>query len=145
MKNLILFAFTAIISVGYAQSKKNEDVPKMVTQAFEKEYPNTKVSWDIEKDGGFEAEFKLNGKNASADYNKNGTKLATEIEITQSELPKAVLTYLSTNHPKNKIKEVAKIIDSKGVITYEAELKIDGENKDLLFDAKGNFLKMMKG
>jgi hypothetical protein len=39
----------------------------VVKEAFSKEYPNTKVAWDIETDG-FEAEFKLNGKEASVDY-----------------------------------------------------------------------------
>lgn len=116
----------------------------MVTEAFAKEYPNTKVAWDIEDDG-YEAEFKLNGKDASADYDKNGNKLATEIEVSESELPTSALSYLKTNYPKNKIKETAKIIDSKNVVTYEAEIKIDGKNSDLLFDANGNFLKIVQG
>ena len=144
MKKVILLAAIAIGTVSCAQSKENNDIPKVVTAAFSKEYPNTKVDWDIEVDG-FEAEFKLNGKNASADYDKNGNKLATEIEIIESELPTAVLTYLKTNYPKSKMRETAKIIDSKNVVTYEAEIKIDGKNSDLLFDAKGSFLKIVQG
>ena len=61
MKNVILLAVMAISTVGCAQSKEKKDVPKVVTEAFAKEYPNTKVDWDIEDDG-FEAEFKINGK-----------------------------------------------------------------------------------
>jgi hypothetical protein len=144
MKKIILLAAIAISTVGCAQSKEKKEVPKVVTEAFAKEYPNTKVAWDIEDDG-FEAEFKLNGKDASADYDKNGNKLATEIEVNESELPSSVLTYLKTNYPKNKIKETAKIIDSKNVVTYEAEIKIDGKNSDLLFDANGSFLKIVEG
>ncbi|MFV8355787.1 PepSY-like domain-containing protein [Flavobacterium sp. XS1P32] len=143
MKKVILLTAIAISSVGCAQSKENKEVPKMVTEAFAKEYPNTKVDWDIEEDG-FEAEFKLNGKEASADYDKNGNKLATEIEITESELPTSALTYLKTNYPKSKIKETAKITDSTNVVTYEAEIKIDGKNSDLLFDANGSFLKIVQ-
>lgn len=143
MKKVILLTAIAISSVGCAQSKENKEVPKMVTEAFAKEYPNTKVDWDIEEDG-FEAEFKLNGKEASADYDKNGNKLATEIEITESELPASALTYLKTNYPKSKIKETAKITDSTNVVTYEAEIKIDGKNSDLLFDANGSFLKIVQ-
>ena len=143
MKKVILLAAIAISSVGCAQSKENKEVPKVVTEAFAKEYPNTKVDWDIEEDG-FEAEFKLNAKEASADYDKNGNKLATEIEITESELPASALTYLKTNYPKSKIKETAKITDSTNVVTYEAEIKIDGKNSDLLFDANGRFLKIVQ-
>lgn len=144
MRKVILLAAIAISSVACAQSKENKEVPKVVTEAFAKEYPNTKVAWDIEDDG-FEAEFKLEGKEASADYDKNGNKLATEIEIKESELPTSALAYLKTNYPKSKIKETAKIIDSKNVVTYEAEIKIDGKNSDLLFDATGKFSKIVQG
>jgi len=144
MKKVILLAAIAISTVGCAQSKEKKEVPKVVADAFAKEYPNTKVAWDIEDDG-FEAEFKLNGKDASADYDKNGNKLATEVEVSESELPSSALSYLKTNYPKSKIKETAKIIDSKNVVTYEAEIKIDGKNSDLLFDANGSFLKIVQG
>jgi hypothetical protein len=143
MKNIILFATLAITAIGCAQSKGKKEVPKVVKEAFQKEYPNTKVAWDIEKDS-FEAEFKMNGKEASANYDKLGHKLATEIEIKESELPAKALTYISTTYPYKKIKETAKITDDKKVITYEAEIKIDGKDCDLIFDASGKFLKLLK-
>lgn len=144
MKKVVLFAFMAMGLVACGQSKENKEVPKVVTDAFAKDYPNTKVDWDVEHDG-FEAEFKLNGKEASADYDKMGNKLAMEIEISVNEMPKNALTYINSNYPKTKIKETAKITDAKKVVTYEAELKIDGKNSDLIFDAMGNFIKINKG
>jgi hypothetical protein len=36
-------------------------------------------------------------------------------------------------HPYKKIKETAKITDDIKVITYEAEIKIDGKDCDLIF------------
>ena len=143
MKNVILFAAIAITSIGCAQSKENKEVPKAVKEAFQKGYPNTKVDWDIEKDG-FEAEFKMNGKDASANYDKTGHKLATEIEIKETEMPAKALTYVSTTYPNKKIKETAKITDDKNVVTYEAEVTIDGKICDLIFDASGKFLKLHK-
>ena len=140
MKNLILVAAMAISTVGFAQTKDKKEVPKVVKEAFQKEYPNTKVKWDVEKDG-FEAEFKMNGKEASADYDKAGHKLATEIEISKTEFPAKALAYIATTYPNKKIKETAKITDNKNVITYEAEVKIDGKDSDLIFDTSGNFLK----
>ena len=140
MKNLILVAVMAISTVGFAQTKDKNEVPKVVKEAFQKEYPNTKVKWDVEKDG-FEAEFKWNGKQASVDYDKAGNKLATEIEIKKSELPAKALAYIATKYPNQKIKETAKITDNKNAVTYEAEVKIDGKDTDLIFDTAGNFLK----
>jgi hypothetical protein len=144
MKNVILFAAIAVTAIGCAQSKDKNEVPKVVKEAFQKEYPNTKVEWDIEDDG-FEAEFKLNDKEASANYDKVGHKLATEITIKESELPAKALTYIATTYPNKKIKETAKITDNKKVITYEAEVKIDGKDCDLIFDVSGKFLKLLKG
>ena len=140
MKNLILVAAMAISTVGFAQNKEKKEVPTVVNEAFQKEYPNTKVDWNIEKDS-FEAEFKMNGKNASADYDKAGHKLATEIAIKESELPAKALAYIAATYPNKKIKETAKIIDNKNVITYEAEVKIDKKDSDLIFDASGKFLR----
>ena len=140
MRNLILVAAMAISTVGFAQTKEKKEVPKVVKEAFQKEYPNTKVKWDIENDG-FEAEFKMNGKEASAEYDKAGHKLATEISIKENELPAKALAYIKATYPSKKIKETAKITDNKNVVTYEAEVKIDGKDSDLIFDASGNFLK----
>ena len=140
MKKVILFATLALSAISFAQIKDKNQVPKVVKDAFQKEYPNTKVDWDIEDDG-FEAEFKMKGKDASANYDKTGQKLATEIEIKESELPSKALSYISTTYPNKKIKETAKITDNKNVITYEAEISIGGKNSDLLFDASGKFLK----
>ena len=144
MKNVILFTTLAITAIGCAQFKDKKEVPKVVKEAFQKEYPNTKVAWDNEEDG-FEAEFKLNGKETSVDYDKADHKLATEIEIIESELPAKALTYISTTYPNRKITETAKITGDKKVITYEVEIKIDGKDCDLIFDASGKFLKLLKG
>lgn len=144
MKNLILFAAAAISTLGCAQIKEKKEVPKVVKEAFQKEYPNTKVNWDIETDG-FEAEFTMNGKDASANYDKKGHKVATEIEIKENELPAKALTYIAMTYPNKKIKETAKITDDKNIITFEAEISIDGKNSDLIFDASGRFVKILKG
>ncbi|MBG6062301.1 Putative beta-lactamase-inhibitor-like, PepSY-like [Flavobacterium micromati] len=144
MKNLILFAAAAISTVGCAQTKEKKEVPKFVKEAFQKEYPNTKVNWDIETDG-FEAEFTMNGKDASANYDKKGHKVATEIEIKENELPAKASTYIAMTYPNKKIKETAKITDDKNIITFEAEISIDGKNSDLIFDASGRFVKILKG
>ena len=59
------------------------------------------------------------------------------MEINVDALPSNVRDYVSKHHVGEKIKEAAKISDSKGTITYEAEIK----GKDLIFDSNGNFVK----
>lgn len=144
MKKVVLFALMATGFVGFAQSKVKKEVPKMVQEAFQKEYPNTKVSWDIEKDG-YEAEFKLNGKSASVNYDRNAIKTDTEIAITEKELPKSALEYVKKQYSNSKIKECAKITDAKKNVTYEIEIKIDKKDSDVIFDSKGNFMKIVQG
>jgi hypothetical protein len=55
----------------------------------------------------------MNGKEASANYDKVGHKLATEIEIKESDLSKA-LTYISTTILIKKSKKLLKLQIIKG-------------------------------
>jgi hypothetical protein len=54
----------------------------------------------------------MDGKEASANYDKLGHKLATEIEIKESDLCKSV-AYIQRRISNKKIKETAKITDNK--------------------------------
>lgn len=115
----------------------------MVQEAFQKQYPNSKVSWDNEKDG-YEAEFKLNGKDATLNYDKKGIKMDTKIAITENEVPKAAAEYGKKQYSKNDTKECAKITDAKNGVTYEIEIIIDKKQSDDLFDSNHNFIKIIK-
>ena len=57
--------------------------------------------------------------------------------ISTSKLPASVLTYVKEHEHGAKIKEAAYVTDSKGIVTYEAEIK----GKELIFDKQGKFLK----
>jgi hypothetical protein len=46
------------------------------------------------------------------------------------------LDYIKQNFPNEKIKEIAKITNANGMITYEAEIK----GTDYIFDAQGNLI-----
>ena len=145
-----LFSTAAIGQTKEAREEKNEEksegkemqstIPVVVTQAFAKDYPGSKASWDAE-DGGFEAEFKLNGADASATYTKAGHRESAEIAIKTAELPASVMDYVRKNYPLHKMTEAAKITDDKNIVTYETELGKDGKSWDVIFDAKGKFIK----
>ena len=141
---MLLGAFT--LSAMAQKTGKNEKsegkvvVPAAVKVAFQKDFPSVKkVSWGPEK-ADFEAEFKLNGVETSANYDKTGKRLEVETSMKTNELPKAVLDYVAKNFPKYKITEAAKTIDSKNVVTYEAEVTLKGKSSDLIFDVNGKLL-----
>ncbi len=73
----------------------------------------------------------------SAVFSETGVLEETEVEIKKDELPTSVVTYISQNYNRSKIKEAAKIIKANGEVNYEAEVK----GNDLMFDANGNILK----
>lgn len=132
MKKLLLFVtLFAFAQMTFAQASK---VPEAAKIAFQKAYPKADdVKWEVEN-GNFEVEFEMaDDQEMSLVYDSNGTLLETEVEIPFSELPKAAQDALKGK----KVKETCKITNSKGVVTYEAEVR----RKDLMFDAQGQMVK----
>lgn len=139
-KYTILIIATLFASCSNAQKLNEKNVPTTVKDAFQKEYPNiTNAKWEHEN-GNYEVNFNLENKEASLLIDEQGNILETEIEIKTSELPKTVIDYANANYKGKRIKEAARIINSKGEITYEAEIK----GIDLIFDSNGNFIKTSK-
>ncbi len=141
MKKLVLMMVAAMItSLTFAQKLQEKDVPAPVKTAFQKNFPQAKVEkW--EKEGvNFEAEFELNKSEQSVLFDAQGGIIETEIEIEISELPNGIVDYVKTNYKGQSVKEAAKISDTKGTLTYEAEIK----GMDLLFDSNGKFIKEIK-
>ena len=83
----------------------------------------------------------MNKVEMSANFSADGTLMETETEIAPSVLPKAATEYITKNYAGSKIEEAAKIVNSKGITVYEAEVKHGKEEFELLFDATGNFTK----
>lgn len=141
MKNIaILLVVMFVISCTHAQKESNKSIPSVVQSAFQKNYPNAKeIKWEKEKTN-YEVGFEVEETDYSLLMDASGNILETEVEIKEDELLVTTKDYISKNYATHKIKEAAKITDSKGVITYEAEIN----GKDLIFDSNGNFLKELK-
>ena len=73
MKHLFLFGiFLFTLSCSNAQKPAKETIPASIKEAFAKKYPAAKVmEWEVEENG-FEAEFKMNKVEMSANFNKDG-------------------------------------------------------------------------
>lgn len=131
-----LFAMT----FAHAQEISNKEVPTVVTNTLQKNYPSAeKLRWEVEK-GNYEAEFEVNETGYSLLIDISGNILETEMEIKVAELPVKAKDFVSKNYAGKKIKEATKITDSKGDVTYEAEVK----GKDLIFDSDGNLNREIK-
>jgi hypothetical protein len=121
----------------FAQNISADKVPAAVKTKFAALYPAVKdVKWEMEK-ADYEGAFTQGKTNMSVVIDPQGTLKETETKITVAELPKSVTDYLAKKYPAVKIDEAAKIVDAKGKLIYEAEVK----GKDVLFDDKGNFIK----
>ena len=139
-KSAILLGAMFVVSFANAQKVSDKEVPTVVKNTLQKSYPNAKeIKWEKEK-ANYEAEFEVNETDYSLLIDVSGNILETEVEIKIDELPAKAKEYVSKNYAGQKIKETAKITDSKGVVTYEAEIK----GKDLIFDSNGNFIKEVK-
>ncbi len=138
MKTIVILVSASLsLSIAHAQKLAEKEVPANVKNAVLKKFPQAKIKqWEKENEQ-YEAELIWNKNEISVLLNPDGTILETETEIAVSELPAPVLAYVSKNYPKHKVKEAAKITDAKGTVTYEAEVN----EKDLIFDHQGNFLK----
>lgn len=141
MKNLILvIAASALISLNVtAQTSKN--VPKNVKTAFSQKFAKaTDVKWGKEGKTEWEAEFKMDGKAYSANYDLKGEWLETEYAITVNEIPAAVKTAIDKDYAGYKMKESEISETAKGKV-YEFEL-VKGKNKvEIAFDLNGKLIK----
>jgi len=141
MKNLILvIAASAFISLSVsAQSGKN--VPALVKTAFSQKFvKTTDVKWGREGKTEWEAEFKLDGKSYSANFDTKGNWAETEYSITASEIPAAVKATINKEYSSYKIKGTDVSETPKGKIVEVIFVK--GKKKvEVVFDENGKVTK----
>lgn len=141
MKKVMIIAAVGLLLSGAVQAQKIDEskVPAGAKNGFAKAFPGVKAKWEKE-DGDFEAGFTKDGKKMSAVFAADGTWKETETAMVASALPQSIQQYVKKNYPDEKVKEGAEIKKADGTILYEAEIK----GKDLIFDAKGTFIKSSK-
>jgi uncharacterized membrane protein YkoI len=122
----LLFAFST-----------RDKVPQKVKDAFEAKFPHAKsVKWEQEVKGEWEAEFKMQGIEFSANFNEDGTWLETEHELENGDLPKPVADRLNTDFSGFEIEE-AEMVEREDGLFYEVELKKGKTETKLLIDDNG--------
>ncbi len=118
-----------------------EKMPKSIIKEFHNTHPHAEnISW--EKDGEYwEVEFTSNGQEMEIVYDRNGSVVETEVQISQDALPGNLLLYLEDMYTSYTIIESEKIENTMGIF-YEIELSADGKNMEMIFYEDGRFYRM---
>ena len=139
MKNIFFVVAFIFMSVASCIS---QNIPQVVASAFQIKFPKaTNIKWGKENAHEYEAEFKIDGIDYSANFSGSGEWLETEISFTFDQLPTNVKAAFNSSHKDAKVKEVAKIETSKGITKYELEIKQGVKTVDILYNTEGLELK----
>ena len=136
---ILLCSMTTVFSQGKVTGL-TPMAPDAVLKSFIKNYGDAKATWKV-TEGNYEATFKLIGMPATAWFDSTGHRLNVVVEIKADQLPAIALSYIERNYPKAKITKALKWTDDKKVNTFQAEIKVATESKNLLFNTRGNLLK----
>ena len=143
MKNLMLIT---VLSVAFsmqscAQKSDSKNPPEKVFSAFKAKFPDAKkVEWEMENDSEWEAEFKLNGKEYSANFSAEGEWLETEYEIKESEIPSNIRAILNQSFSDYEIEEL-EVAETPSGKSYKMEIEAGEEEYEVTIDTKGNLTK----
>lgn len=135
---ICLFIFTA---GAYAQDLNESDVPDPVKTAFNALYPNAdNVEWEAEG-AYFEGGVMIDGFVTSVLFDADGKVIQTASQVSETDLPQGITSYVSENIKSGKIDTAAKITDASGAVTYQT--KINGS--DYIFDKDGKLMYGVSG
>jgi hypothetical protein len=143
MKKVRIGAAGLIVFMGFGPMgcAQNTVAPKLVSEAFTQKFPSAqKLKWDKESDTEWEAEFKLNGVEYSANFLEDGTWKETEHEIKLKEVPENIRGSLKANFADYKVEEVEVSETEEGTL-YEFELEKGIEEWEVALDLNGTVVK----
>ncbi|WP_194852411.1 PepSY-like domain-containing protein [Nonlabens antarcticus] len=143
MKKVIIgiaLVFTAIVEIACATPNKDK-VPQVVKETFMKKFPTAKkVDWEKESETEWEAEFKMNKMEYSANFLEDGTWKETEHEIDISEVPQVVMASLNFNFSGYEIEE-AEISETSSGSVYEFEMEKGESELEVAIDDNGKVVR----
>jgi len=143
MKNLFFLAILVLIATSSCSQKSNSiKVPAAVSDAFKAKFPtSTPIKWENENSTEYEAEFKIDGVECSANFDQTGKWLETETEIEISKIPIPVSQALAKNFEGYKVEEAEKIEKPDSIINYEVEVLKGKEKVEIHISKSGEILK----
>lgn len=130
MKKIITsFWIAALCFIGWAAYGQQPNIPQSVSDHFKTKYPSAQVhDWDKERDGSYEVEFTLDGKEWEAYYTADGSWTRTERDALRNEVPKAVWDRLAKTQYSNwKVDDIEEHQTPQQASVYEIEVKNSGQ------------------
>jgi hypothetical protein len=112
--------------------------PDAVSRAFKQKFPSaTNIKWGKESSREWEANFKNNSINGSANFSIAGDWLETETEIPISKLPETVVSAINQAHEGCKIVGASIIERVNSDIVYEADIRTGLKTIEALYKSDG--------
>lgn len=136
MKTRILLLL--ILSIWACDTVK---VPAKIQAHFLEMEPDASgFIWTVEGDV-YQVDYHLDNRHTTSYYDKRGTWLETETEITVEELAHDVVQTLKTKMGEYSIVDIELVYTRDGDTLYEVDLKKGGKFYDILFDPTGKILR----
>ena len=142
MKKQILTVAALLIS-GFisAQDIPKSQVPSVVSNQFEKTFPNaTDVEWEMKRDT-YKVDFEVSNIDHAMWYTSTGELIKHKEDITVADLPKAVSDKINTSFSGYSIDDLERISVTGGDVIYKMELNATlQQDWDVTFNAEGKIL-----
>jgi hypothetical protein len=136
MKKLAFLPVVLLLLTGMSACSQSR-VPETVKTTFKKKFPSAQhVDWGREGKTEWEAEFRMNGKDMSANFDLHGHWKETETDLSVPELPASVQTELQQHFADYKIKEAA-YTQTELSDMYEVIIKKGSHRLEITFDKQG--------
>jgi hypothetical protein len=123
-------------------SEENESkAPEKIINAFNQKFAGaTSVEWGSESANEWEAEFTLDGRKMSACFDSSAVWTVTETEISEKELPAAVLNTLKAEFAGYN-KGLIEIYEDPEIKGFELGLKNGEKSIEVILDSSGKVIK----
>ncbi|NIG52757.1 PepSY-like domain-containing protein [Chitinophaga sp. Cy-1792] len=151
MKKLTLIICAVLVSSGitFAQQKKSVkktktatvkvvEAPVAVKSSFEQNFAGTTdAKWTKTSAGLWNVSFLKDNIKTVAQYNADGSWVATKSEYDAQNLPESVATTLKTKYPAATIKDGWKIERADVAAYYKVNIQDNGADKAVLLNDAG--------
>ena len=134
------FIITAFLMAFSLTACSQTHVPAAVKTAFHKKFPTVKKAhWSLEGRTEWEAEFKLKGKDMSANFDQQGNWKEIETELNNTRLSTPVMETLSNQFPGYSVENVS-FTQTPKYNAYEIVIE-KGESKlEVTINKKGKLI-----
>jgi len=139
MKKYTFILAALFLAFSFTACSQNK-VSTAVANAFAKKFPTVKkATWSKEGKTQWEAEFELNKKDMSANFDYHGNWKETETDLEVSDLTATVINTLGKQFPSYNIKEVA-YTETPTSSAYEIIIKKGESKMEVTIDKTGKLL-----